>query len=105
VDSIPQSLKCGVATGIGLFITLIGHGYGGLVMAAPGTLVRLGDFRHPVTLVSVLGFVVMPALLAFPVRGAILNNILATTAPGPAWRTSPLTTDSTSVVCCLAPVR
>jgi AGZA family xanthine/uracil permease-like MFS transporter len=80
VNSIPHSLKCGIASGIGLFITLIGLEYGGLVVSAPGTLVRLGDFRHPVTLVSVLGLLVMLALLAFRVRGAILLGILATTA-------------------------
>jgi len=80
VNSIPHSLKCGIAAGIGLFITLIGLEYGGLVVSAPGTLVRLGDFRHPVTLASVLGLLVMVVLLAFRVRGAILMGILATTA-------------------------
>jgi AGZA family xanthine/uracil permease-like MFS transporter len=86
VNSIPQSLKCGIAAGIGLFITLIGLEYGGLVVAAPGTLVRLGDFRHPVTLVSILGLLVMLVLLAFRVRGAILVGILATTAIAAAFR-------------------
>jgi AGZA family xanthine/uracil permease-like MFS transporter len=85
VNSIPHSLKCGIAAGIGLFITLIGLEYGGLVVAAPGTLVRVGDFRHPVTLVSVLGLLVMLVLLAFRVRGAILLGILATTGIAAAF--------------------
>ncbi len=80
VNSIPDSLKRGIAAGIGLFITLIGLQYGGLVVASPGTLVRLGNFRQPATLVSVLGLLVLVVLLAFRVRGAILLGILATAA-------------------------
>lgn len=80
IDSIPRSLKCGIAAGIGLFITLIGLEYGNLIVSSPATLVRLGDFRQPVALVSVLGLLVMIVLLAFRVRGAVLLGILATTA-------------------------
>jgi AGZA family xanthine/uracil permease-like MFS transporter len=85
VNSIPHSLKCGIAAGIGLFITLIGLEYGGLVVSAPGTLVRVGDFRQTVTLVSVLGLLVMLVFLAFRVRGAILLGILATTGIAAAF--------------------
>lgn len=80
VNAIPNSLKLGIAAGIGLFITLIGLEYGNLVVSAPATLVRLGDFRQPVTLVSLLGLLLMIVLLAYRVRGAILLGILATTA-------------------------
>lgn len=79
VNSIPNSLQCGIAAGIGLFITLIGLEYGNLVVGAPGTLVRMGDFRHPVTLVSVLGVLATLVLLAYRVRGAILLGILTST--------------------------
>ena len=78
INSIPNSLKISIAAGIGLFITLIGLEYGNLVVAAPGTLVRLGDFRQPVTLVTVLGVLIMIVLLSYRVRGAILWGILAT---------------------------
>jgi AGZA family xanthine/uracil permease-like MFS transporter len=80
IDSIPHSLKCGIAAGIGLYITFIGLEYGNLVVSSPATLVHLGDFRQPVALVSVLGLLVMIVLLAYRVRGAILVGILATTA-------------------------
>jgi adenine/guanine/hypoxanthine permease len=79
VDSIPAALKIGIAAGIGLFITLIGLEYGGLVVSSPSTLVRLGNIRNPVALVSVLGLLVVIILLAFRVRGAILIGILAAT--------------------------
>ncbi len=86
IDSIPKSLKVGIAAGIGLFITLIGLEYGNLIVSSPATLVRLGDFRHPVALVSVLGLLVMIALLAYRVRGAVLLGILATTGIASAFR-------------------
>lgn len=85
VNSIPNSLKHGIAAGIGLFITLIGLEYGGLVVAAPGTLVGLGNFRQLATLTSVLGLLAMVVLLAFRVRGAILLGILVTTGIASAF--------------------
>jgi AGZA family xanthine/uracil permease-like MFS transporter len=80
VNSIPNSLKCAIAAGIGLFITFIGLEYGGLVVASPGTLVRMGDLRQPVVLASVAGLLLIVVLLSFRVRGAILIGILSTTA-------------------------
>ena len=80
VNSIPRALQSSIAAGIGVFITLIGLEYGGLVVASPGTLVRLGDLRQPAAVVSVLGLLVIIVLLGFHVRGAILLGILSTTA-------------------------
>jgi AGZA family xanthine/uracil permease-like MFS transporter len=80
IDSIPNALKTGIAAGIGLFITLIGLEYGNLIVSSPATLVRLGDFRQPAALVSILGLLIMIVLLAYRIRGAILLGILATTA-------------------------
>jgi AGZA family xanthine/uracil permease-like MFS transporter len=85
VDSIPVSLKTGIAAGIGLFITFIGLEYGNLVVSNPASLVQLGDLRHPVTLVSLLGLLVMIVLLAYRVRGALLLGILATTGLAAAF--------------------
>jgi len=80
VNSIPNSLKCSIAAGIGLFITLIGLEYGGLVVASPGTLVRMGDLRQPVGLATVAGLLLIVVLLSFRVRGAILLGLLSSTA-------------------------
>jgi AGZA family xanthine/uracil permease-like MFS transporter len=80
VNSIPHSLKCSIAAGIGLFITFIGLQYGGLVAASPGTLVRMGDLRQPVVLATVSGLLLIVVLLSFRVRGAILLGILSSTA-------------------------
>jgi adenine/guanine/hypoxanthine permease len=85
INSIPASLKSGIAAGIGLFVTLIGLEYGNLVVASPGTLVGLGDLRQPVTLVSALGLLLVMALLAYRVRGAILLGILGSTGLAAAF--------------------
>ena len=85
INSIPASLKSGIAAGIGLFVTLIGLEYGNLVVASPSTLVRLGNLHEPVTLVSAAGLLLVIALLAYRVRGAILLGILGSTALAAAF--------------------
>lgn len=78
VNVIPHSLKTGIATGIGLFITLIGFEYGNLVRAHPGTLVQFGDVHSPVTLLTFAGLLLTATLAAYRVPGAILWGILGT---------------------------
>ena len=85
VDSIPASLKCGIAAGIGLFISVIGLEFGNLIVSNPVTLVQMGNLREPVALVSALGLLVMIVLLALRVRGAIVLGILATTGLAAAF--------------------
>src|SRR5579863_8003323 len=72
VNSIPHSLKCSIAAGIGLFITFIGLEYGGLVVASPGTLVRMGDLNQPAVMATIGGLFLLLILLSFRIRGAIL---------------------------------
>lgn len=79
VNSIPGSLKTGIAAGIGLFITLIGMQYGRLVVAHPATLVQLGDLKSPVALTTLAGLLITLALTGWRVRGAILLGILGAT--------------------------
>jgi AGZA family xanthine/uracil permease-like MFS transporter len=79
VDVIPNSLKAGIAAGIGLFITLIGLEYGNLVQGHPATLVQVGDLRHPASLLTLFGLLLTGTLLAYRVPGAILLGILGTT--------------------------
>lgn len=83
VDVVPESLKTGIAAGIGFFITLIGFEYGNLVQTHPGTLLQLGDLRHPAAALTLLGLLLTLALLFYRVPGAILLGILG--AAGMAW--------------------
>ena len=81
--AIPHQLYAAVAGGIGLFIAFIGFQNAGIVVRDPNTLVTLGNLRAPTTILSLLGLVLMAALEARRVRGAILIGVLAVTAV--AW--------------------
>jgi AGZA family xanthine/uracil permease-like MFS transporter len=78
-NAIPQELYAAVAAGIGLFIAVIGLRNAGIIVASPATLVTLGNLRDKNTLVSVAGLLIIAALFAWQVRGAMLIGILATT--------------------------
>src|SRR5438132_5654453 len=72
VQAVPDSLKRGIAVGIGLLITLVGLEWGGLVSSNPATLVTLGNLHEPAVWMSVIGLLVTCALLVRQSRGAIL---------------------------------
>ena len=78
VNVIPDSLKNGIAAGIGLFIALIGFEYGNLIRLHPVTILQLGDLRHPVTLLALAGLGLTFAFLVCRVPGAILLGIIGT---------------------------
>jgi AGZA family xanthine/uracil permease-like MFS transporter len=78
LDAIPASLKHAIAAGIGLLIALVGLVWGGMVRAAPGTLVTLGDVHHPATLLAIGGTLLTAALLVRRVPGAVLIGMLVT---------------------------
>ncbi|MFA6433955.1 MAG: NCS2 family permease [Elusimicrobiales bacterium] len=87
-DSIPENLKYAIASGIGLFVALIGFKEAGLIVAAPATLVKLGSVASPPALCAMAGLVVMAALFARKVKGAVLIGILVS---GAAARAAGLT--------------
>lgn len=80
LQSIPRELYASVAGGIGLFIAFIGLKNAGIVVADPATMVTLGNLRQPPTFLALLGVLLMAALLAWRVRGAILIGVLTITA-------------------------
>lgn len=81
-EAIPSSLRHAIAVGIGLFIALIGLHEGGIVVNNPFALVTLGDLSKGVPLLSLFGLLVISALLARRVRGAILIGMLVTALAG-----------------------
>ena len=85
VASIPVELYAAVAVGIGLFIALIGLHNSGIITASKETLVTMGNLRNPNTLLAIFGLMLISALLAWEIRGAILIGILGTTAAGVAF--------------------
>lgn len=84
LDAVPPSLRHAMGAGIGLFIALIGLQHAGVVTAAPGTMVGLGDVATPPVGVALGGLVVTGVLMARGVRGAILLGMLATALIGVA---------------------
>lgn len=79
LHSIPHELYASVAGGIGLFIAFIGFRNAGIVTADPATIVTLGNMRDPQTLLALLGVLLIAALLAWRVPGAILIGVLTIT--------------------------
>jgi len=78
VEAIPASLQHAIAAGIGLLIALVGFEWAGLVKAAPGTYVTLGDLHHVGTVLAVAGTLLTAGLVVRGFRGAILVGTLAT---------------------------
>jgi AGZA family xanthine/uracil permease-like MFS transporter len=80
LHAIPHELYAAVASGIGLFIALIGFQRAGLVIADADTLVSMGSIRNPTAALTLLGLLLMVALSVKKVRGAILIGVLFITA-------------------------
>lgn len=80
VNAIPHTLKLAVTAGIGLFIAFIGFVNAGIVIKNDATLVGIGDFTSPKTIVTVIGIIVIVVLSKRKVKGSILWGILASTA-------------------------
>ncbi|QIJ05553.1 NCS2 family permease [Shewanella chilikensis] len=85
VNSIPMSLRLGIAAGIGLFLALIGLKSAGIVVANPATLVGMGDITAFPALMSVLGFFLIIAFVQRGYKAAVILSILVITLLGLAF--------------------
>lgn len=84
LNSMPRNLKLAIAAGIGFFLAIVGLQSAGIIAAHPVTLVTLGNLKAPSVVLAALGFVLIVALDARKVPGAILIGILATAVAGMA---------------------
>lgn len=82
ITAIPDSLKHAIAAGIGLLIAMIGLQWAGLIVAAPGTLVTLGNLRSRPVLLAVASLAFTAILIARRVPGAFLWGMVAATMVG-----------------------
>ncbi len=89
VDAIPQSLKMAISAGIGLFLGIIALKNAGMIVGSPDTLVQLGDMKAPSAILAAIGFILIVALDARRVPGAIIISVLAVTAAGVGLGVSP----------------
>jgi AGZA family xanthine/uracil permease-like MFS transporter len=104
-ESIPLSLKASFAVGIGLFLTFIGLNETGLVaLGVPGAPVRLGNIAQPSVQLAVAGILLVVALMARRVHGALVIGIIATTVGSIALKITPLPTQLVSLPPSLSPI-
>lgn len=80
INAIPQSQKRAIGAGIGFFLALIGFEGAGWVKASLATLLQPGDLTDPKALIAAGALLLMAALWARKVMGAVLIGILAATA-------------------------
>jgi AGZA family xanthine/uracil permease-like MFS transporter len=81
LHAIPDSLKSGIAAGIGLYIALIGFEWGHVIRFDRHTYVCLAEMPgNYIAGLTLAGLAITFALSALHVRGAILIGILATSA-------------------------
>jgi AGZA family xanthine/uracil permease-like MFS transporter len=82
INAIPRNLKLGMAAGIGLFLGFIALKNAGIVVDHPATLVGLGELTRFEPVVCIAAFVVIAALSARKVRGAVIIGILGAALVG-----------------------
>ncbi|MBT2665345.1 NCS2 family permease [Bacillus sp. ISL-4] len=82
IDAIPNSLKYGITSGIGLFIAFIGLKNAGIVVPNESTMVTLGDLHQPGTVLAVAGLFITLIFMARNIKGAIFIGMIITAIIG-----------------------
>jgi AGZA family xanthine/uracil permease-like MFS transporter len=78
VQAIPKTLRYAIASGIGLFIAMIGLANAKFVVANPATIIGIGKLDASV-LTFIAGLAITAFLLVKKVKGSILIGIVLTT--------------------------
>jgi len=76
--AIPMPLRCAIAAGIGLFISLIGFANAGFITKGGATILSRGAFT-PETLTFLFGLTITVAMVVRRIRGGLILGILLTT--------------------------
>ncbi|MGG3928084.1 NCS2 family permease [Metabacillus fastidiosus] len=82
INSIPAELKHAVGAGIGLFITFVGFQGAGIIGNSDATLVSLGSFHDPKTLLAIFGVVITVVLMLRGFKAAIFYGMVITAVAG-----------------------
>jgi len=77
VQAIPKTLRYAIASGIGLFITMIGLANAKFVVANPATIIGIGKLDAAV-ITFIAGLAITAVLLVKKVKGSILLGIVLT---------------------------
>jgi AGZA family xanthine/uracil permease-like MFS transporter len=79
VNSIPQSLKLSISTGVGFFLAIIALKNAQVIIGHPATLLTLGNMHDPKVLLAVFGFLLILALEYRKITGGVILGILTIT--------------------------
>ena len=82
INSIPHSLRFGIAAGIGLFLAFIALKNAGIVVDSPATLLTLGDITALPAIFAAIGLFLIVGLANRGVSGAVMISILVITLLG-----------------------
>ncbi len=77
VSAIPHPLLHAIAAGVGLFIAFLGLKDAGIIVNNPDTTVALGALAQPAPAIALIGLLLIAALQAWKVKGAVLIGVLA----------------------------
>lgn len=78
IDAIPDSLKYGITSGIGLFIAFIGLKNAGIIVPNESTMVTLGDLHQQGTVLALAGLFITLIFMARNIKGAIFIGMIVT---------------------------
>ncbi|TCJ05013.1 NCS2 family permease [Cytobacillus praedii] len=78
IEAIPDNLKHGITSGIGLFIAFIGLRQTGIITSHPSNLVALGDLHQPSAILALIGLTVTLILMTLRVNGALFFGMIVT---------------------------
>jgi AGZA family xanthine/uracil permease-like MFS transporter len=90
IRAVPLDLKYAIVVGLGCFIAFIGMKNAGVIVADPATFVGFGNMRTAEPLLACLGVIIISALMARNVRGAMMIGIVIVTVLGIALGVTPL---------------
>lgn len=80
--AIPKSMTASVCAGIGLMIAILALKDGGVIVAASGTLIKLGHLASVKSLLLLIGFLLIVSLDYLQIPGALLISIVAISTLG-----------------------
>jgi adenine/guanine/hypoxanthine permease len=78
IAAIPDSLKYGITSGIGLFIAFVGLKNSGIISANEVNMIGLGDLTNPMVVLSIVGLFITLILYTLKVQGALFFGMVAT---------------------------
>lgn len=79
INSIPQSLRYGIAAGIGVFLAFIALKNAGIVVDNQATLVTMGDITTMEPVLAALGLFLIVGFVKKGINGAVMLSILTIT--------------------------